>query len=126
MHCFHLWPLYSKLSIHLQVRCFNAPLELPQIADVKTVVQQDVPEGINSHGLTFPGFLYIHNMFLRKGNPETFWAVLRYFGYDNDLKLKDNFLPVPSKTAPDQVILILLLCKFHHCLPIQFEWKRFE
>ncbi|KEH23750.1 putative small GTPase superfamily, EF-hand domain pair [Medicago truncatula] len=87
-----------------QVRCFNAPLELPQIADVKTVVQQDVPEGINSHGLTFPGFLYIHNMFLRKGNPETFWAVLRYFGYDNDLKLKDNFLPVPSKTAPDQSV----------------------
>jgi mitochondrial Rho GTPase 1 len=105
MQCFHLCPLYSKLSIHLQVKCFNAPLELPQIADVKTVVQQDVPEGINSHGLTFPGFLYIHNMFLRKGNPETFWAVLRYFGYDNDLKLKDDFLPVPSKTAPDQVIL---------------------
>ncbi|KAL5059562.1 hypothetical protein RYX36_031166 [Vicia faba] len=87
-----------------QVRCFNAPLQSSEITDVKTVVQQKVPEGINSHGLTFPGFLYIHSMFLRKGHPETLWAVLRNFGYDNDLKLKDNFLPVPAKIAPDQSV----------------------
>ncbi|KAL2320943.1 hypothetical protein Fmac_029912 [Flemingia macrophylla] len=85
-----------------QVRCFNAPLQSSEIAGVKTVVQQKVPEGVNSFGLTFPGFLSIHNMFLKKGHPETIWAVLRNFGYDNNLKLKDDFLPVPSKRALDQ------------------------
>lgn len=98
-------PLYSKLATHQQVKCFNAPLQSSELAEVKTVVQQKVLEGINSRGLTFPGFIYVHVMFLRKGRPETLWAVLRNFGYDDDLKLKDDFLPVPSKIASDQVIL---------------------
>lgn len=95
---------YSKLALHQQARCFNAPLQSSEIEEVKTIVQQKVPEGINSRGLTFPGFIYVHNMFLRKGHPETLWAVLRNFGYDYDLKLKNDFLPVPSKIASDQVI----------------------
>ncbi|XP_004493665.1 mitochondrial Rho GTPase 2-like isoform X2 [Cicer arietinum] len=87
-----------------QVRCFNAPLQPSEIEEVKTIVRQKVVEGINSHGLTFPGFMCIHNMFLRKGRPEAFWSVLRNFGYDNDLKLMDDFLPVPSKSSPDQSV----------------------
>ncbi|KAG5080100.1 hypothetical protein JHK86_004165 [Glycine max] len=84
------------------VRCFSAPLQPSEIAEVKTIVEQKVPEGVNSIGLTFPGFIYVHNMFLKKGQTETLWAVLRKFGYDNDLKLWDDFLPVPSKQASDQ------------------------
>ncbi|CAL0310342.1 unnamed protein product [Lupinus luteus] len=87
-----------------QVRCFSAPLQSSDIAGVKAIVQHKVPEGLNSHGLTFPGFIYIHKMFLKKGRPETLWAVLRNFGYDNDLKLQDDFLPIPSKIAPDQSV----------------------
>ncbi|KHN18884.1 Mitochondrial Rho GTPase 1 [Glycine soja] len=83
------------------VRCFSAPLQPSEIAEVKTIVEQKVPEGVNSIGLTFPGFIYVHNMFLKKGQTETLWAVLRKFGYDNDLKLWDDFLPVPSKQASD-------------------------
>lgn len=80
-----------------------------EIAKVKTIVQQKVPDGVNSIGLTFPGFIYVHNMFLKKGRTETLWAVLRKFGYDNDLKLRDDFFPVPSMHASDQVILFFLL-----------------
>jgi Ras family protein T1 len=101
-------------------------LQSSEIAEVKTVVEQKVPEGINSHGLTFPGFMYIHNMFLRKGHPETLWAVLRNFGYDNDLKLKGDFLPVPSKIAPDQVILSSIVMEISQCLPVWLKWKRLE
>ncbi|KAL2323554.1 hypothetical protein Fmac_027933 [Flemingia macrophylla] len=85
-----------------QVRCFNAPLQPSEVAKVKTIVQQKVPEGVNSIGLTFPGFVYVHRMFLKKARTETLWSVLRKFGYDNDLKLRDDFLPVPSKQASDQ------------------------
>ncbi|QCD97639.1 mitochondrial Rho GTPase 2-like [Vigna unguiculata] len=87
-----------------QVRCFNVPLQSSEIAGIKSVVQQKVPEGVNSLGLTFPGFVCVHNMFLKKGRPETLWAVLRNFGYDNNLKLKDDFLPVPAKRALDQSV----------------------
>lgn len=72
-------------------------------------MQQKVPAGVNSVGLTFPGFIYVNNMFLQKGRTETLWAVLRKFGYDNDLKLRDDFLPVPSMHASDQVILSFFL-----------------
>ncbi|XP_061358130.1 mitochondrial Rho GTPase 2-like isoform X2 [Gastrolobium bilobum] len=87
-----------------QVRCFNAPLQPFEIEKVKTIVEQKVPEGVNSLGLIFPGFIYVHNMFLKKGQTETFWAVLRKFGYDNDLKLRHDFLPFPSKQASDQSV----------------------
>ncbi|KAE9611490.1 hypothetical protein Lal_00011837 [Lupinus albus] len=87
-----------------QVKCFNEGLQPTEVAKVKTLVDQNVPEGINSLGLTFPGFIYVHNIFLKKGRTETFWAVLRKFGYDNDLKLRDDFLPVPSKQASDQSV----------------------
>lgn len=80
------------------------------------MVEQNVPEGVNSQGLTFRGFIEIHNMFLKKGRTETFWAVLRKFGYGNDLKLRDDFLPVPSK-ASDQVILFAIM-NLHFCLPV--------
>ena len=122
-------PFIHKLQLYEQVRCFDAPLQPSEIAGVKTVVQQKVPEGVNSHGLTFPGFIYVHSMFLRKGRPETLWAVLRNYGYDNDLKLRDDFLPVPSKNASDQVILsilVLSLWKFHYRLSVWFKWKRLE
>ncbi|XP_022634798.1 mitochondrial Rho GTPase 2 [Vigna radiata var. radiata] len=87
-----------------QVRCFNVPLQSSEMAEVKSIVQQKVPEGVNSLGLTFPGFICVHHMFLKKGRPETLWAVLRNFGYDNNLKLKDDFLPVPAKRALDQSV----------------------
>ncbi|KAL4395307.1 hypothetical protein HN51_023246 [Arachis hypogaea] len=87
-----------------QVRCFNAPLQPSEIARVKRLIEQKVPEGVNYTGLTFPGFIYIHNMYLKKGSTETFWTVLRKFGYDNNLKLRDDCLPVPSKKAPDQSV----------------------
>ncbi|XP_027934645.1 mitochondrial Rho GTPase 2 [Vigna unguiculata] len=85
-----------------QVKCFNAALQPSEIVKVKSIVQQKVPDGVNSIGLTFPGFIYVHNMFLKKGRTETLWTVLRKFGYDNDLKLRDDFLPVPSMHASDQ------------------------
>jgi hypothetical protein len=52
--------------------------------------------------------------------------VLRNFGYDNDLKLKGDFLPVPSKIAPDQVILSSIVMEISQCLPVWLKWKRLE
>ncbi|XP_019055790.1 PREDICTED: mitochondrial Rho GTPase 1-like [Nelumbo nucifera] len=71
---------------------------------VKRVVQEKLPEGVNSHGLTLTGFLFLHTLFIEKGRLETTWTVLRKFGYDNDIKLRDDLLPVPHKRAPDQSV----------------------
>ncbi|KAJ6790601.1 putative mitochondrial Rho GTPase 1 [Iris pallida] len=76
-----------------QVRCFNAPLQPTEIVGVKKVVQEKMPEGVNEHGLTLTGFLFLHALFIEKGRLETTWTVLRKFGYDNDIKLRDDLLP---------------------------------
>lgn len=91
--------------MYQQVKCFGASLQRSDVTQIKKMVEQNVPEGVNSAGLTFRGFVEIHNMFLKKGRTETFWEVLRKFGYGNDLKLRDDILKVPSKQASDQVIL---------------------
>ncbi|CAA6659435.1 unnamed protein product [Spirodela intermedia] len=85
-----------------QVRCFNAPLQPSEIVGVKKVVQEKMPEGVNEHGLTLTGFLFLHALFIERGRLETTWTVLRKFGYDNNIKLRDDLLSLKFKRAPDQ------------------------
>nr|XP_029122675.1 mitochondrial Rho GTPase 1 isoform X2 [Elaeis guineensis] len=75
-----------------------------EIVGVKKVVQEKMPEGVNEHGLTLTGFLFLHALFIEKGRLETTWTVLRKFGYDNDIKLRDDLLPLTFKRAPDQSV----------------------
>lgn len=72
---------------------------------VRRVVQEKKKEGVNDLGLTLEGFLFLHTLFIEKGRLETTWSVLRKFGYDDELKIRDDLLPVSSKHAPDQVSL---------------------
>ena len=51
-----------------------------------------VSQGVNAVGLTLPGFLFLHALFIERGRLETTWAVLRKFGYDNDLLLSGEVL----------------------------------
>ncbi|KAE8660646.1 Mitochondrial Rho GTPase 3 [Hibiscus syriacus] len=85
-----------------QVKCFNAPLQPAEIVGVKRVVQERIRGGVSDLGLTLEGFLFLHALFIEKGRLETTWAVLRKFGYNDELKLRDDILPVPTKHAPDQ------------------------
>ncbi|KAM0947780.1 putative small GTPase, EF-hand domain, EF-hand domain pair, EF hand associated, type-1, MIRO [Dioscorea sansibarensis] len=87
-----------------QVKCFNAPLQPTEITGVKKVVQEKMPEGVNDRGLTLTGFLFLHALFIEKGRLETTWTVLRKFGYNDDLKLRDDLLPSSFKRAPDQSV----------------------
>ncbi|KAL8236270.1 hypothetical protein R6Q59_017351 [Mikania micrantha] len=93
----------SELN-HFQVKCFNAPLNPNETEDVKRVVRDNLPKGINHLGLTLDGFLYLHSLFIAKGRLETTWTVLREFGYNDDLELLKEKLPVPSAKAPDQSV----------------------
>ncbi|KAL5982547.1 Mitochondrial Rho GTPase 1 [Asimina triloba] len=87
-----------------QVRCFSAPLQSSEIAGVKKVVQDKLPDGVNSNGLTLTGFLFLHALFIERGRLETTWTVLRKFGYDNDMKFREVLIPFSFKRAPDQSV----------------------
>ncbi|KAK4355530.1 hypothetical protein RND71_024501 [Anisodus tanguticus] len=85
------------------IECSAAKLVQPaEIVGVKRVVQEKLPQGVNDLGLTLTGFLFLHALFIEKGRFETTWTVLRKFGYNDEIKLKDDSLTIPFKKAPDQ------------------------
>jgi Ras family protein T1 len=100
----------SELN-NFQVKCFNAPLQPSEVVGVKKVVSEKMAEGVNENGLTLTGFLFLHALFIERGRLETTWTVLRKFGYDDEIKLRDELLLSPSfKRMPDQVITMTSTC----------------
>ena len=62
-------------------------------------------QGVTRAGLTLAGFLFLHALFIERGRLETVWAVLRTYGYNNDLQLSDEVLSeVSFSHSPDQVM----------------------
>ncbi|CAI9107842.1 OLC1v1007313C3 [Oldenlandia corymbosa var. corymbosa] len=85
-----------------QVKCFSTPLQPGEIVGVKKVVQDKLPDGVNELGLTLTGFLFLNAIFVEKGRTETAWSVLRKFGYNDEVKLRDDIVSSAKKKAPDQ------------------------
>lgn len=85
---------------HFQRRCFNAPLQMQVLDEVKAVLTQNVPEGIFDDCVTLRGFIYLHCLFIQRGRNETTWAVLRKFGYNESLELCPDYLRPNIKVPP--------------------------
>ncbi len=64
------------------------------------MVREHAAGGVRDEGLTEEGFLYLHTVFIQRGRPETTWAVLRKFGYGEDLKLTEEFLYPKYAVSP--------------------------
>lgn len=85
---------------HFQRRCFNAPLEPQVIDEVKAVLIKNIPDGIHEDAVTLKGFLFLHCLFIQRGRNETTWAVLRRFGYDEQLNMCKDYLQPYVKQPP--------------------------
>jgi Ras family protein T1 len=60
-------------------------------------------QGVRKGGLTLPGFLFLHTLFIERGRLETTWQVLRRFGYDFSMHLsQDTLEEVSFARLPDQ------------------------
>lgn len=102
--CYHWLENFIFSCGGSQVKCFNAPLQLSEIDEVKNVVSEKMAEGVNVDGLTLTGFLFLHALFIEKGRLETTWTVLGKYGYDDEIKLRDDLLQYPSfKRCADAV-----------------------
>eukprot|EP01135_Chromosphaera_perkinsii_P008697 Nk52_evm30s1444 gene=Nk52_evmTU30s1444 len=85
-----------------QAKCFNAPLQQQELEGVKEVVREHAPEGVNAHGLTERGFLFLQKLFIQRGRLETTWTILRKFGYSDELCLREDFLHPELTVGGDQ------------------------
>lgn len=82
-----------------------------------------VLQGVNQRGLTLSGFLFLHALFIERGRLETTWAVLRKFGYNDDLRICDELLDtVNFQHAPDQVSR-LSSHKYRECAEIMQDFE---
>ncbi|KAI8926690.1 P-loop containing nucleoside triphosphate hydrolase protein [Entophlyctis helioformis] len=84
-----------------QTKCFGAPLQKQELESVKGVVRESESDGVTDQGLTEIGFLFLHTLFIQRGRLETTWAVLRTFGYGDDLSLREDFLFPPFEVPQD-------------------------
>ena len=75
-----------------QTICFDAPLQKAELEGVKTVIRQSCPEGLADNYVNLEGFLFLHKLFIQRGRLETTWTVLRRFGYEDDLSLREDYL----------------------------------
>ncbi|GMS97794.1 hypothetical protein PENTCL1PPCAC_19969, partial [Pristionchus entomophagus] len=82
-----------------QKLCFGIPLTSAAIEDVKRVVSDGAPDGIVHDSISLTGFLYLHLLFIERGRHETTWTVLRKFGYNENVKLGEEYL-YPRITVP--------------------------
>jgi Ras family protein T1 len=78
-----------------QQRVFKATLQPHEIEGVKREVLKCDPSSVRENALSATGFVFLHQLFIQKGRLETVWAVLRKFGYADDLQLE------PSYVAPE-------------------------
>ncbi|KAK9867983.1 hypothetical protein WJX84_007975 [Apatococcus fuscideae] len=87
-----------------QTKCFSAPLQPEEIVGIKKVVSEKVPNGISHKGLTMDGFIFLNALFIERGRLETTWAILRRFGYGNNLRLNSSETAAARLSpSPDQV-----------------------
>nr|XP_032513662.1 mitochondrial Rho GTPase isoform X2 [Danaus plexippus plexippus] len=75
-----------------QKKCFESPLQLQVLDEVKSVIAQNVAAGIENDCITMRGFIFLHCLFIQRGRNETTWTVLRKFGYDETLELTHSYL----------------------------------
>lgn len=77
---------------NFQTICFEAPLQKAELEGVKSVIRQSCPEGLTADSVNLEGFLFLHRLFIQRGRLETTWKVLRRFGYEDDLSLREDYL----------------------------------
>ncbi|CAH2073803.1 unnamed protein product, partial [Iphiclides podalirius] len=75
-----------------QKKCFDTPLQLQVLDEVKSVIAQNIAGGIENECITMKGFIFLHCLFIQRGRNETTWTVLRKFGYDESLELSHSYL----------------------------------
>jgi len=72
-----------------QVLCFSGSdaLAVRELESVKELIKESVQGGVVDGCVTLKGFVFLNQLFIERGRPETTWAVLRHFGYSDTLEL---------------------------------------
>lgn len=84
--------LNDKEMHDFQAKCFEKPLSVEDLDNIKTSIQKASPRSDVDKGIDQAGFIHLNKIFAEKGRHETIWIILRNFHYTDSLSLKDSFL----------------------------------
>lgn len=76
----------------LQKKCFGRGLDISDIGEIKSTLNEQLTDSFTEKGLTSDGFLMLNKIFAERGRHETTWGILRTFHYTDSLSLHDKFL----------------------------------
>lgn len=85
-------------------RCFDEPLPHHKDMDfLKKVIIENRNNSIVNNCFTLTGFKDLHLLFIQGRRTETFWSVLRKFGYNNDVSMSKEYthpiIKIPSEAT---------------------------
>jgi Ras family protein T1 len=75
-----------------QAKCFDKPLTLEDLDNIKLSISKTVPGSDAEKGVNMKGFLQLNKMYAEKGRHETIWVILRKYHYTDSLSLADSFI----------------------------------
>eukprot|EP01127_Copromyxa_protea_P015332 TRINITY_DN4395_c0_g1_i3.p1 TRINITY_DN4395_c0_g1~~TRINITY_DN4395_c0_g1_i3.p1 ORF type:complete len:713 (-),score=115.57 TRINITY_DN4395_c0_g1_i3:134-2239(-) len=94
----------------LQWVCFNVQYTDQEVLDIKDSLKAaqeeegiDGPEALIDGKVTKSGFRILFELMLERGKTETVWKIIRTFGFDNKLAVRDDAcIPDPPPKVPEQ------------------------
>jgi Ras family protein T1 len=84
-----------------QLKCFNKPLSMDDLNEIKTLIRKNAPCCATEEGIDGKGFIILNKIFAEKGRHETIWSILRTFHYTDSLSLIDSFLHPKFEVPPN-------------------------
>jgi len=108
-----------------QKRCFQNSLPSHGLQEVKNIIHRNMEDGVNEEGVTLPGFLFLHSLFIQKGRQETTWTALRRFGYNHNLELREDYL-VPSLQKGSDCSVELSSCGLDFIMELFYKYDADE
>lgn len=72
-----------------------------EIKATKDVISQECKNGLSEDGnLTFPGFIAMHYIGIRKSRSKFMWKILQVYGYDHQMELNEESGYLPEIPPP--------------------------
>eukprot|EP01127_Copromyxa_protea_P022832 TRINITY_DN8393_c0_g1_i1.p1 TRINITY_DN8393_c0_g1~~TRINITY_DN8393_c0_g1_i1.p1 ORF type:complete len:720 (-),score=146.08 TRINITY_DN8393_c0_g1_i1:88-2247(-) len=77
----------------VQHLCFKEELDDNAAIEIMETIRNYHPQGVvQEKGINEGGFLSLFHLIMERGRTETIWSLLRHFGYDNALNIREDFL----------------------------------
>ena len=93
--------LSDREMVQMHAEVFHTQLSEGDVERIKEVVKQELPEGVQTQGVSLEGFVQLQKMMILRLKINVCWTMLRHYGYEDNLSFPLDFV---LKKAPQQSV----------------------